>query len=142
VTGNTSVGGLTGKNAGTASNSYATGSVTGDDNVGGLVGKNDATGTVSNSYATGYVTGNLHVGGLIGRNQGTESNSFWDTETSGQATPDGGTGKTTEKMMDITTFTGAAWDITDVDPGETDDAYTWNIVDDETYPFQSWESIV
>jgi len=142
VTGNTSVGGLTGKNAGTASNSYATGSVTGDDNIGGLVGKNDNTGTVSNSYSTGSVTGNTHVGGLMGRNQGTESNSFWDTETSGQATSDGGTGKTTEEMMDITTFTGAGWDMTSVNPGEINPAYTWNIVDDETYPFLSWESVV
>ena len=142
VTGNTSVGGLTGKNAGTASNSYATGSVTGDDNIGGLVGKNDKTGTVSNSYATGNVTGNTHVGGLMGRNQGTESNSFWDTETSGQATSDGGDDKTTEEMMDFDTFDGVGWDITTVDPGETNPAYTWNIVDTVTYPFQSWESVV
>jgi len=149
VTGNTSVGGLTGKNAGSASNSYATGSVTGDDNIGGLVGKNDKTGTVSNSYSTGSVTGNTHVGGLMGRNQGTESNSFWDTQTSGRGSSDGGTGKPTEEMMDIATFTDTEtegldepWDITDVDPGETNPAYTWNIVDDETYPFQSWESAV
>ena len=143
VTGNTSVGGLTGKNAGTASNSYATGSVTGDDNIGGLVGKNDKTGTVSNSYSTGSVTGDEHVGGLMGRNQGTEINSFWDTETSGRDWSDGGTGQTTEEMMDIATFSGAGWNIIAVgDLGERDPAHTWNIVDDETYPFLSWEPVV
>jgi hypothetical protein len=142
VTGNTSVGGLAGKNAGTASNSYATGSVTGDDNVGGLAGKNDKTGTISNSYATGNVTGELHVGGLVGRNQGTESNSFWDKETSGQGSSDGGTGKTTEEMMDIATFTDAGWDIIEVGgPGERNPAYIWNIVDDVTYPFLSWQPV-
>ncbi len=142
VTGNTSVGGLTGKNGGTASNSYATGSVTGDDNVGGLVGKNDNTGTVSNSYSTGSVTGNTHVGGLMGRNQGTESNSFWDTETSGQATSDGGDGKTTAEMQDITTFSGAGWDIITVaNPGTRNPSYIWNIVNTVTYPFLSWQPV-
>jgi hypothetical protein len=142
VTGNTSVGGLVGKNSGTASNSYATGNVTGDDNIGGLVGKNDNTGDVINSYSTGNVTGNLHVGGLMGRNQGTESNSFWDTETSGQAGSDGGIGKTTEEMMDITTFSGAVWDIIAVaNPGIRNTSYIWNIVDTVTYPFLSWQPV-
>jgi len=143
VTGLDNVGGLTGKNSGTASNSYATGRVTGDDNVGGLVGKNDNTGTVSNSYATGNVTGNTHVGGLIGRDQGiAESNSFWDTQTSGQGSSDGGIGKTTEEMMDFDTFDDVGWDITTVDPGETNPTYIWNIVDTVTYPFLSWQSVV
>ena len=142
VTGNDNVGGLVGKNSGTASNSYSTGSVTGNDNVGGLVGRNDGTGTASNSYSTGSVTGNTHVGGLVGRNAGIVSNSFWDTETSGMGVSAGGTGKTTAEMQDIATFSGAAWDITAVDPGETNPAYTWNIVDAVTYPFLSWESVV
>jgi hypothetical protein len=122
------------------SNSYSTGSVIGNDNVGGLVGKNDGTGTVSNSYSTGNVTGNLHVGGLMGRNQGIVSNSFWDIQTSGQATSAGGTGKTTAEMKDITTFSDAGWKIIAVaNPGERNPAYIWNIVDDVTYPFLSWE---
>jgi len=141
VTGLDNVGGLTGKNAGTVDNSYATDSVTGDDNIGGLVGKNDNTGTVSDSYSTGSVTGESHVGGLMGRNQGTESNSFWDTQTSGQATSAGGTGKTTVEMQEITTFSGASWDIIAVsDSDDRNTSYVWNIVDDETYPFLSWQS--
>ena len=107
VTGNESVGGLVGFNEGTVSNSYATGSVTGDF-VGGLLGYNNF-GTVSNSYATGSVTGNS-VGGLIGvNNSGTVNNGYWDTQTSGQATSSGGTGKTTAEMKQLASFTG--WDI-------------------------------
>jgi hypothetical protein len=141
VTGNTHVGGLMGRNEGTASNSSSTGSVTGDDYVGGLVGKND--GTVSDSYSTGNVTGNTHVGGLVGQNNDIVSNSFWDTQTSGQANSDGGSGNTTAEMMDIATFTGAGWDIIAVDDAnDRNTDYIWNIVDDETYPFLSWQSVV
>jgi uncharacterized repeat protein (TIGR02543 family) len=142
VTGDDNVGGLTGKNSGTASNSYATGSVTGDDNVGGLIGRNDIAGTASNSYSTGSVTGNTNVGGLVGRNAGTVSNSFWDTETSGQVGSAGGTGEATEEMQSIATFTGAGWDIVAVaNPSTRNPSSIWNIVDDETYPFLSWQPV-
>ena len=141
-----SVGGLVGGNDATVSNSYACGSVTGTNDVGGLVGVN--AGTVSNSYSTGSVTGNEDVGGLVGINGGPVSNSFWDTETSGQATSDGGTGKNTTEMQDIATFTDTEtegldepWDITAVaNPSIHNLSYIWNIVDDQTYPFLSWQS--
>jgi hypothetical protein len=96
---------------------------------------------VSNSYSTGSVAGNESVGGLTGSNdEATVSNSFWDTETSGQATSYGGTGKTTAEMQDIATFSGAAWDIVAVaNPDTRNPSYIWNIVDDETYPFLSWQ---
>ena len=133
------VGGLTASNTGTVSNSYSTGSVTGNDRVGGLIAAN--AGTVSNSYSTGSVTGNDHVGGLIGYSEGTASDSFWDTETSGQATSAGGTGKTTAEMQHITTFVEAGWNIVAVaNPGTHNPSYTWNIVNEQTYPFLSWES--
>jgi hypothetical protein len=103
---------------------------------------------VTHSYSTGSVTGSTQVGGLVGYNTDTVSNSFWDTKTSGQATSDGGTGKTTAEMQDIATFTETEaegldepWDITAVAPGETNDACIWNIVDGETYPFLSWQSV-
>jgi hypothetical protein len=139
VSGSIDVGGLVGLNgSGNVSNSYSTGSVTGDAHVGGLVGRN--WGTVSNSYSTGSVTGDAYVGGLVGWNNGSiVSNSFWDTQTSGQATSDGGTGENTTQMMDIATFSDAAWNITAVALNENDPAYIWNIVDDETYPFLSWQ---
>jgi len=143
VTGNESVGGLIGWNgfAGTVSNSYSTSSVTGNSSVGGLVGLNDIGSSVSDSYSTGSVIGNSSVGGLVGVNQGTVSSSFWDIQTSGQATSAGGTGKNTTEMQDIATFSGAGWNIITVALNETNPAYIWNIVDDVTYPFLSWQPV-
>jgi hypothetical protein len=144
VTGTRGVGGLMGGNGeGTVSNCYSTGSVTGDELVGGLVGFSHK-GTVSNSYSTGSVTGNDSVGGLVGDNgkEGTVNNSFWDSETSGQATSDGGEGKTTAEMKNITPFSGAGWNIIAVaDPSTHNSSYIWNIVDDVTYPFLSWQPV-
>jgi len=145
VTGDNCVGGLVGCNYDTVSKSYSTGSVSGESSVGGLVGYNH-DGTVSNSYSTASVTGVSSVGGLVGDNyEGTMSNSCWDKDTSctttgvGAGDPTGVTGKSTEEMQDIATF--SAWDIIAVALGATNPAYTWNIVDGETYPFLSWQSI-
>ena len=69
-------------------------------------------------------------------------NSFWDLEISGMEGSDGGTGKTTAEMQDIATFSGAGWNIVAVGgSGERNPAYIWNIVDGETYPFLSWQSV-
>jgi hypothetical protein len=58
-------------------------------------------------------------------------------------TSDGGTGKTTEEMQDIATFSGADWNIIGVDDADDrNDAYTWNTVDGDTYPFLSWQPAV
>jgi hypothetical protein len=142
VAGGYVVGGLVGGNAGDVSDCYSTGSVTGEDFIGGLLGTNGKGSTVSNSYSTGSVTcaGNvcLEVGGLV-NGLGIVSNSFWDTETSGQAASDGGTGKTTAEMKDIATFSGAAWDIIAVAPDSTNTTYIWNIINGVTYPFLSWQ---
>ena len=119
-------GGLVGvNNFATISNSYATGAVSGNKYVGGLVGCNYNTDKkIEYSYATGSVTGNYCVGGLVGKNDGgTISNSYWDTETSGQATSDGGTGLTTAQMMQRANFTGfdfdAVWYLPDNFQGNT-----------------------
>jgi hypothetical protein len=149
VTAGIHAGGLVGVNfgLGIVSNSYCTGSVAGDQYIGGLVGSNGDRGNVSNSYSTGSVTGNEYVGGLVGHNyfgtgEGTVSNCFWDTQTSGQATSDGGMGKSTAEMKNIATFSGSGWKITGVANLSTrNPAYTWNIVDDVTYPFLSWQPV-
>ena len=153
VSGDANVSGLVGQNTGTVNNSYSTGNVTGTWTAGGLVGSNGClifSGTVINSYSTGRVTGGSSVGGLVGKNEasgagvdfcGTVSNSFWDIETSGQSTSSGGIGKTTVQMMDIATFSDAAWNITAVALNETNPAYIWNIVDDVTYPFLNWQPV-
>ncbi len=147
VTGHKYVGGLVGYSRGTLSNSYSSGTVTGDEYVGGLVGYN--IGTVSNSYSTGSVTGKWSPGGLVGQEEGgTVNNSFWDVEPAGMEDSDGGTGRTTVEMKDIATFTDTQtegldepWDMIAVAPGAPNPAYTWNIVDGQTYPFLSWESV-
>ena len=132
-------GGLIGMNTGTVSNSYSTSEVTSGTGPGGLVGQNN--GTISNSYSTGGVTGSNYTGGLVAYNEGTVSETFWDTETSGQATSAGGTGMTTTEMKSIGTFSSAGWNIVAVDnAGTRNIAYTWNIVDEQTYPFLNWES--
>ena len=151
VTGNSAAGGLAGivggpagyeGYSGTVTNSYSTGDVTGENAIGGLLGANLLGGTVNNCYSTGTVAGSWSIGGLIGVNDGDVSDSFWDIETSGQATSNGGTGKTTTEMQEIATFSGAGWDIDAVDnPGTRNPSYVWNIVDAVTYPFLSWQPI-
>ena len=141
VNGNDFLGNLVGANGGTVSNSYANGAVIGNNFVGGLVGRNE--GVVSKCYSTGNVTGDEHIGGLVGQNlYGVVSNSFWDIQTSGQGSSAGGTGNTTEEMMDITTFSEVGWNIIGVgDPGIRNSSYSWNIVDTATYPFLSWQLV-
>jgi len=56
---------------------------------------------------------------------GTVTASFWDIDTSGQATSAGGTGKTTVQMQTQSTFTDAGWDFVEI----------WNIGENQTYPF-------
>ena len=146
VTGTEAVGGLVGVNWGLASvsNSYSTGNVNGDEYVGGLIGFNGDRGAVSNSYSTGNVTGSSSVGGLVGDNdgEGAVSNCFWDIQTSGRSTSDGGTGKTTAEMQDITTFSGAGWNIIEVALNQTNPAYIWNIpITPPDYPFLSWQPV-
>jgi hypothetical protein len=128
VKGDYYVGGLAGYNypsAGdaTVTNSYATGNVNGTSEVGGLVGNNN--GTVNNTYAVGNVNGGSQVGGLVGCNNGTVSYCFWDNETSGRTSSDGGTGKTTVEMKTRSTFTNAGWDFNNV----------WFMIENETYPY-------
>ena len=135
VSGNEGIGGLVGLNSGTIKDSYSTGSVSGYDGVGGLVGANYDT--IINCYSIGSVSGTIDVGGLVGRNydkitncystgrvsgirdvgglvgynyKGTVRASFWDIETSGKSTSEGGIGLSTAEMQTMSTFTDAGWD--------------------------------
>jgi hypothetical protein len=101
VNGDGDVGGLVGLNGndGIIRESYAAGDVSGNNKVGGLVGRNDADGTVERSYAAGDVSGDGAVGGLVGRTRsGTVTDSYWDTQSTGQPDSEGGTGLTTSEM--------------------------------------------
>jgi len=127
------IGGLVGYNYDHSSitNCYARGSVTGDDYVGGLVGYNRYDSTIKKSYATGYVSGDDDVGGLLGYDRDNHTSdyqgNFWDRQTSGISSQDGGvgnrsgsswqavvTGKTTSQMKTQSTFTNKGWDFTNI----------------------------
>lgn len=132
VDGTEFVGGLVGSNWGSIENSYATGTVTGTHYVGGLAGDNGwennspfITGSITNSYATGLVSGNSNVGGLVGiHGKGTITNSFYDTQTTGQNDNGKGIPKTTSEMKTLNSFTTAGWNISGVDG---------------SYPVLSWQ---
>ncbi len=134
VTGSGSTGGIAGSLSGASvgqplpeiRNSYATGSVTntGSDNwarAGGAVGYT-CVGKLINSYATGQVSGGTHAGGLVGYidfDQMTITNSFWNVETTGQATSayNHGTGLTIQQMTQQSNFTGWDFDVDGVSAG-------------------------
>jgi len=99
---------------------------------------------VNSSYSTGRVSDGDDVGGLVGKDKGRVTRSFWDIETSGQATSAAegegkAEGKNTTEMKSHNTFKD--WRICAVNRGETNPKYTWNIVDGETYPFLWWQSV-
>jgi hypothetical protein len=152
VSGSSAVGGVVGETEmGLILNSYATGSVSGSSMVGGLIGEL-RSGRTSNCYATGSVSGSSSVGGLVGykyeSEYGSVTNSFWDIETSGQSSSMGGTGKTTEEMKDVATFTDTStvgldspWDFLGDPNDDTGSEDIWDIIDGITYPFLSWQDI-
>ncbi|MGI6575150.1 MAG: GLUG motif-containing protein [bacterium] len=131
------VGGLVGWNAYSEAqiiNSYATGQVTGGgERIGGLVGRNHSSAIVDKCYSTGKVSGGTKVGGLIGEtvDGATTTNSYWDIQTSGQATSAGGTGYSTSAMIMETNSVPiyVDWDFTD----------TWAIKEGVSYPYLTWQ---
>lgn len=102
VHGYESVGGLVGEtwNSPTIENCYAIADVKGHEWVGGLVGTLD--GAIINSYTASSVQGDTDVGGLVGSVWGGSwvvTNSYYDSQASGQSDDDGrGEPRTTEQM--------------------------------------------
>jgi filamentous hemagglutinin family protein len=128
----TAVGGLVGANiAGGIADSFAVGPVTSlaITPTGGLVGSTSGSvGFVSRSYASGAVSGAGVVGGLVGANtSSTVSLSFWDTQTTGQASSAGGTGITSAQARDQSTYTN--WFVA----GQFGN--NWRMLDGQTRPF-------
>ena len=137
-------GGLVGYNTGRIEDSYAWGAVSANDEAGGLVGhENFGASTITNCYAIGAVSvsGGSDEGGLIGSigTSGTYSNNFWDTETSGQASSSGATGKTTAEMKTSTTFTSAGWDFMDETANGSDNYWGRCQWENGGYPFLSFQ---
>ena len=137
VRGREDVGGLVGDNWGTVAQCYSGCAVSGGNGVGGLMGEN-SNGTVNNCYSTGPVRGTGQDGGLMGYNGGAVVHCFWDTQTSGQATSAGGTGKTTAEMQTAKTFLDAGWDFMRETANGTEDI--WWIEEGKGYPRLSWQS--
>ena len=95
-----SIGGLVGLNDGSIANTYAEGTVSGSWWIGGLVGLN--RGRITNSYAIGRTDGSSFVGGLVSDSPdslGSVTASYWDTDTTEQATSRGGVGRTTVQLQ-------------------------------------------
>jgi hypothetical protein len=130
------VGGLVGDNGGSITNCYSSGTVDGGWDVGGLVGENN--GSIANCYSTGVVTGVEEIGGLVGEGGGSITSSFWDIETSGQTTSDGGVGKATAEMQTASTFLDSGWDFVDEMTNGTEDI--WWILEGRDYPRLWWET--
>jgi len=135
VQGNEEIGGLVGAivhEYGVVNSCYATGDVDGNMYVGGLAGS-VINGRLYKSYCTGVVTGNQWVGGATGSTWvlGEVIKSFWDIETSHQATSGGGTGKTTAEMYHGDTYFDpqqGGWDVS-----------FWFICEGMNYPVFRWQ---
>ena len=69
------------------------------------------------------ITGGSFTGGLVDRaTSSSASNSYWDTDTTGQTKSAGGVGKSTSQMKDRDTYEG--WDFESV----------WQIDENVSYP--------
>lgn len=146
VTGNDQVGGLVGDllDGATVSDVYARGAATVFATAGGgLLGSLDDTvgaGELARAYSTGRATG-PESAGFIGVATGarTLTASFWDTQTSGQASAvyddvvTGVTGLTTLALTDIATYRAAGWNI----GGWAATGTTWGICSgvNDGYPY-------
>lgn len=147
----TDCGGISGYNHSNSNlfNSYNSGTVSGNNAAGGIAGNSSAF--IDKCYSTGVVSASTLSGGLLGTGFGTVFNSFWDTETSGQGSSYGGTGKTTAQMKNINTYTlvneldlWTAWDFVGESANGTEDI--WDIdgthAVNNGYPFLSWQPTV
>ncbi len=134
--------------------SYATGAASGGAGsiVGGLVAVND--GVIKTSYSAGPVSG-ATTGGLVAQNNpsfqfaslnipsivddggtpvplqpgaGAITNSYWNTQTSGQSSSAGGTGMTSQQLA------------AGLPPGF--DPNVWTILPDPSFPYFPWSPII
>jgi hypothetical protein len=77
------------------------------------------------------VSGNQYVGGLTGRVRalGGVAGCLWDIQTSDQSTSGGGSGRRTDEMQTISTFTEQGWDFWG----------TWTMCEGMNYPIFLWQ---
>ncbi|MFA5498596.1 MAG: T9SS type A sorting domain-containing protein [Candidatus Cloacimonadia bacterium] len=115
---------------------YSSGDVIGRTTLGGFLG-HYAPGSLDRSYSSGLVNSisdATSVGGFIGTTVGTSlkmSECYWDRDTSNQQTSKGVCyGKLTTSMIEASTFSN--WDLDSI----------WTIVENETYPYLSWQKSI
>ncbi|MCD4788575.1 MAG: hypothetical protein K8R37_01145, partial [Bacteroidales bacterium] len=144
--------GLIGQSHKLVKNSYSTASVSAKYEAAGFISFNNSD--IENCYSTGAVTdATENLDGFCndanGHGGGTISNSFWDTQTSGQSSSSGGTGKTTSDMKNVATFTDettvgltTAWDFIGNPNNDVENNDYWSIdgTTNNGYPFLSWEA--
>jgi len=135
------IGGLVGRaqSSGIINNSYSMVNVLGGSAVGGLVGSNINSSQIVNCYSIGVVAGS-NTGGLVSYNAGVITNSFWDTQTSGQTTSAGGTGLTTAEMQTLTIYTDSTWDFVGETANGTNDYWDMSSCLNGGYPYLSWQT--
>ncbi len=131
------MGGLVGNQlAGSIVNSFAAGpvittSASGGIYIGGLVGWQTG-GSIATSFSVGLVQcpgQGCSQGGMIGVGGGTvDGASFWDMQSSGQATSAGGLGLTTAQAENATYLESIGWSFTGVS----------GIQNGSSYPFLQW----
>jgi len=130
------IGGLVGENHGYLTHCYSTGPIESPgEYVGGLVGENGGF-LVAHCYSTSRVVGSgRRTGGLVGGaviRGNTVSQCFWDIQSSGKATSEGGTGLTSAEMLDPRTYPDAGWDFVDEVTNGT--SQIWQMPDGGGYP--------
>ena len=112
VYGDACIGGLVGQNLDTIRNCYSHAEAIADTELGGgLIGDNTSFGPVERCYSTGAVSGGDALGGLVGQDNDRVTDSYYDSETSGQSDTGKGTPKATAEMKTQSTFTN--WDFDD-----------------------------
>ncbi len=137
-------GGTANTNTGTITAAYASGGVSATTTatngyLGGLVGYN-FRGNINQSYAYGNVSGTLtttYSGGLVGRTEswGTETDSYYDSTTSGQSDTGKGVGHPTANLQGPLNYGSgiyASWD-TNVD-GVAGNDDPWDFGTASQYP--------
>jgi len=122
--------------ASTICDCYSKCNVSGVFRLGGLIGSIEDETAVEHCYSTGCVAGmGSYIGGLVGYCDGPVTNSFWNTETSGQTASAGGTGLTTAQMQDMGTYLDAGWDFVGEPANGTDDIWDFDNELNDGYPY-------
>ncbi len=139
------IGGFVGNNQESQiNNCYSRCSVSGSSRTGGFVGSTLHQEDINNCYSTGGVDENWLDGGFVADQQYTNigADCFWDMETSGQSTSDGGTGRRTDRMKNYYTYTNgeyAVWDFLGETANGTNDYWGINASFNDGYPFLAWQ---